>query len=351
MKVRVESRWNEAREAAAARAIGVRVRRQRIVRRVAVGTVAVSAIASAFGAALLLDRPQLEARKASPVIEPLVEAQEPERDHRMEFSDGSFAELDEARIDLEIDSEARIATHLTRGGARFEVVRNEARSFEVRTPHATVSVVGTVFSVRIDEANARTRVDVTRGHVVVASGAPDRHLRDGEGAWFTAAREIAVREAARAPDPPRERSWVALAREERFEDAYDALRATGGNARGADELWLAADSARRSGHAAEAVPYLERLVQEHAADGRAPLAAFTLGRVELQLGRASQAADAFARARSMAPAGSLAQDALAREALSRQRAGQGDRARTLAHEYLERYPNGRRAQEIRAILP
>jgi transmembrane sensor len=348
MSIRVTSRWNEAREEAAARGIAVRWRRRRIAKRAALagGLVAAAALASWIA----LDEPAIETAvrdRPSKIERPVAEprAEEP-RLQRIVFADGSTAEHTGATLELEADSRERISVRIGGGSARFDVVRNEARAFEVVSPHATVRVVGTIFTVRVDEAGARTRVDVARGHVVVTSRGEPADLREGQGDWFPRA----TAETARAEPERRERSWVALAREERFEDAYDALRASGGSARGADELWLAADSARRSGHAREAVPYLERLVNDHGSDGRAPLAAFTLGRVELGLGRDGRAADAFARARALAPSGSLAQDALAREIMSRSRAGQSDRARRLGLEYLERYPNGRRSAEVRRIV-
>jgi TolA-binding protein len=85
-------------------------------------------------------------------------------------------------------------------------------------------------------------------------------------------------------------------------------------------------------------------------DKRAPLAAFTLGRVLLEdLSQPGRAADAFRRAQQLAPKGPLASDALAREADAAQRAGQADRARQLAARYLELYPSGPQAQRLRKL--
>jgi transmembrane sensor len=106
--------------------------------------------------------------------------------------------------------------------------------------------------------------------------------------------------------------------------------------------------ARLSGHAALAVPRLERVLRAHASDSRAPLAAFTLGRTLLDsLGRPREAADAFARARRLSPGGALAQDALARDVGSWSRAGETGVARQRALEYLDKYPGGRREKAVR----
>jgi transmembrane sensor len=93
---------------------------------------------------------------------------------------------------------------------------------------------------------------------------------------------------------------------------------------------------------------LERVVAQHASDSRAPLAAFTLGRVLLdQLGRPHEAAQAFAAARRLAPGGALAQDALAREVESWSRAGEADFARARAQEFIRLYPTSRRKKAVR----
>jgi transmembrane sensor len=134
-----------------------------------------------------------------------------------------------------------------------------------------------------------------------------------------------------------------------YAEAYRSLVAAPGVAdASAEGLMLAADAARLSGHAAESVPYFRRLLRDHVTDARAPVAAFTLGRILLsELDRPGEAADAFALARRLAPAGALAPDALAREVEAAGRAGDHARARALAAQYLSRYPAGPRADAVR----
>ena len=110
------------------------------------------------------------------------------------------------------------------------------------------------------------------------------------------------------------------------------------------DLLLAADVARLSHHSGQAVTPLRRLLASFPGDPRAPLAAFTLGRVLLdELGRPREAAEAFARARS----GAMAEDALAREVEAWSRAGDSATARTRAELYLQLYPKGRRDRSVR----
>src|SRR5262249_27119293 len=138
--------------------------------------------------------------------------------------------------------------------------------------------------------------------------------------------------------------WKSLARDGAFEDAYGRLQSSAVKpASTVEELFLAADVARLSGHPAEAVPHLRRILAEHPGDPRVAISAFTLGRILLDdLGRPNEAATAFALARQAAPDGPLEEDALAREVEAWSRAGDTDRAADLAREYVAHHPDGHR---------
>ena len=69
----------------------------------------------------------------------------------------------------------------------------------------------------------------------------------------------------------------------------------------------------------------------------------------MELGRPREAAAAFAEARSLAPQGPFAEDALAREVEALQKAGASGEARERARDYLRLYPGGRRASAIKAF--
>src|SRR5262249_40185775 len=138
---------------------------------------------------------------------------------------------------------------------------------------------------------------------------------------------------------PTHARWKTLADEGDFDAAYAEMTRSGAPTLHdqPDELLMAADVARLSHHAADAVEPLGRLVRDHAHDPRAPLGAFTLGRVLLEeLGRPRAAAAAFLDVARLAPDGPLVPDALAREVEAWSRAGEVDRARARAEEYLRR---------------
>jgi transmembrane sensor len=172
------------------------------------------------------------------------------------------------------------------------------------------------------------------------------------------------REVAEAPKPghllqqrvlPRRQvaaaRWVALATEKRFDEAYGLLQKVPlRELDNPDDLMLAADVARQAGKPAEAVPFLERVLKDHPKELSAQLAGFSLGKVYLDsLGQPAQAAKTFAMVRSLAPAGGLAQDALAREVEAWSRAGDAARAHETAAEYVRLYPTGRRLSAVRDL--
>jgi len=145
--------------------------------------------------------------------------------------------------------------------------------------------------------------------------------------------------------------WVALAGEKRFGEAYGLLRQVPlAQLSDTDDLMLAADVARQAGRPERAVPFLERVVKEHAQEVSAQLAGFSLGKVYLDnLDQPALAAHQFAAVRAMAPGGGLAQDALAREVEAWARAGETSRARDGALEYVRLYPHGRRLAAVRDL--
>jgi transmembrane sensor len=260
-----------------------------------------------------------------------------------------------AKVERLEASATKQSMRLTAGKARFEVKPREKRNFEVRAGAVTVVVLGTSFVVAIESSGVHVQVE--RGHVRVSWAGGTRDLRGGEQAIFDSA-EAAVPTnldptPTPAPEPsaqrpPAQPSWRVLAEKGEYKEAYARLNAEGAAAvrNDPDDLWLAADVARLGGAPARAVPFLERLVKSHAGDSRAPLAAFTLGRVFDQLGRPREAAAAFAQARRT---GGLAEDALAKEVESWSRAGEPGLARERANEYIKRFPKGRRLKAVRSF--
>jgi transmembrane sensor len=264
---------------------------------------------------------------------------------------------------------------LARGSAVFEVRPGGPRRWTIECGLATVDVVGTRFSC-VRQAG-RLRVNVDRGTVLVrGERVPDRVRRLGagegidivdglaEGAPATPAPRPAgavpptpVPEAAEARDARAAAAgrgtagWRDLARDGRHREAFRALGADGVRREtrrlGVRDLLALADVARLSGHPADAVAPLERILAELAGDPQAPLAAFTLGRLELDaLSRPSDARAAFERALALGVPAGLREDARARLVEACARAGDRAAAVAAASAYAREFPGGRYARAI-----
>jgi transmembrane sensor len=276
------------------------------------------------------------------------------------LADGSQVSLlgPGSRVEVVQQSAQLVRTRLGAGAARFDVRHDAARVFEVESGDVKVRVLGTAFSVMRD--GGQTRVAVERGAVRIDWAGGEAFLSAGQSGLYPPP-------ASEAAPPPtvvepladlaqgvaeEATSWRKLAKRGAYVDAYEAMGpASSKSVRDEpSDLMMAADVARLSRHPAEATRFLARVSDGFPRDQRAPLAAFTLGRVLLEdLGQPARAADAFRRAYQLAPRGPLSSDALAREAEAAQRAGQLERARQAARRYVELYPDGPHARRLRKL--
>lgn len=110
------------------------------------------------------------------------------------LEDGSRVTLDAGSgLDVAFVADGR-EVRLIRGEALFQVAHDAARPFRVRVGEVTVTVLGTVFDLRLDDeavavavASGKVRVDGADGrHVELAPGQSLRADRRG-GAWSTSA--------------------------------------------------------------------------------------------------------------------------------------------------------------------
>lgn len=305
----------------------------------------------------------------------------------LSLDDGSRIALD-ARAALEVGAngpdrfEARV-----RGRAELTVRGGGPRRWTIHAGPASVRIEGG--RVVIAASEERTRIEVLEGQVLLeGEGLPLRALRAGERWEHDRApppveAAPAVSPAKPAPPPaagpakpaPRPRvttppvaspakpappakapAWQTLAAENKYREAYEALAPEGvappATARvSLEELIGRADVARLSGHPAEAIPILQRLLDEYPGDRRAGLAAFTKGRIHADaLGQPRAAAGAFELALRLGLPRSLAEDAHARAVESWLAAGDRDAAWTAAQRYEAQFPNGQHRERIRRWL-
>jgi transmembrane sensor len=281
------------------------------------------------------------------------------------LTDGSVVTpLDpDSRLLAKTVSPKLVELELLTGSAHFEVAPNREREFRVSAGRVAIVVVGTKFSVV--RQGERTAVAVQAGKVRVAWERGQQLLEPGERGTFPpveSASEVASAPERPTPEPeapamgPRPApphpapDWRTFARRGDFPAAYRMLhdKARPVTPASVDDLLLAADVSRQTGHAADSVPYLERALAAHEGDAGFAVVAFTLGRVRMaDLNDPAGAALAFAQARAVAPRGPLAEDALAREIEARSKSGDKAAAHALAEEYVKLWPSGSRLRAVR----
>jgi transmembrane sensor len=320
-----------------------RRRRRRTLRRIALAGAAAACVV--FMAAVQLQ--WLPSSTQPPAIARGMPALAPTSpiDRTVRLPDGSSAmPLDSgSEIAILVQTPAHVGLSLSRGSGRFEVAPRPERTFSVRAGDVTITVVGTAFSV--ERIADRVGVSVERGTVRVEWGLGSRLLTKGQSGWFPPLAAATVPEPKEVRRPVLPVVKVGKARTEEASPSPASAKAES-----AEDLLLAADSMRMAGHPAQGAEFLRRILREHHEDPRAPLAAFTLGRVLLmEMGRPQEAAAAFAEVRRLSPGGAFAEDALAREVEAWSQAGQPDRAQARAREYLHLYPGGRRAATVRSL--
>jgi transmembrane sensor len=287
---------------------------------------------------------------ASSTPQPLVngpEAPAPVDLQVLRLADGSSATALDSSTEMHIveDGTQYAALSLVRGRGRFNIVHRPNRPFEVRAGDVSVMVLGTTFSV--ERVADRVGVSVDKGTVRVQWRGGAAILQAGGEGWYpplpgleTQDREVATKRTLKSP----ERRVSVVARNE------IPVAAAPVKAETAEDLLAAADRARLAGRAAEGANLLRNLLRNQRNDPRAPLAAFTLGRMLLmELSQPLEAAFFFAEARRLSPRGALAEDSMAREAEALMQAGDSSLARSRAKEYLRLYPDGRRAAAVRMI--
>jgi transmembrane sensor len=264
--------------------------------------------------------------------EAIVAVDAPAAGTRLNMSDGSIVELSGgARFEPIESSASSFIAVLERGTASFDIRPGGPRRWQIECGLATVEVVGTRFSCA--RGADRLHVGVERGMVLVRGervANRARRLVAGEsldvlgataadttdlgntGSTNHAGNSDNAEPEAPAAEPAQPEhpgaagghngpSWRELARNGRHREAFATLGPQGirreAKRLGIADLFALADVARLSGHPSEAVAPLQRIVDGFAADPQAPLAAFALGRLQLDdLDQPRAAAASFSRA-------------------------------------------------------
>jgi len=275
-----------------------------------------------------------------------------------------------ARVALESKTKQRVLLRQRVGKVRYEIEKQTEREVVVLASGVEVTVVGTVFTVAIEDG--RVSVTVDEGAVIVRDGRRELQLGAGEDVTV-AARDGAKVEPEEAEEPvpeepveeplsepsiaPRRPGKIAAPEpepepeivEEVEEEAEEEPPTEGEKASPLDDLLEQVDEARKQGALREASSLLDRVADQFPGDPRAIPAMFTRGNVERALGNHGKAARAYERCWTLAPRGPLAEDARAEAAACWAKAGEHDRAAEAARRYLELYPGGTHAGRMRRL--
>jgi transmembrane sensor len=294
-------------------------------------------------------------------------AAEGARPVRVALSDGSALDVAPGGLIVPVELTARrVVLRLQRGTTRFAVRPGGPRRWVVEAGPARVEVIGTRFEVARGADGTHVRVE--EGKVEVhGAGLPGGLVQLTVGQEVTvptrAGAQATVRStpAAGTVEPPSGAAEAplpeaALAGEprrapvDRGSSAHTPPPAPT-PANGVEALLAEADRLRMAREHAAAARVLERVLNEHASDPRAGLAAFTLGRLREQaLADARGAATAYARALELGLSGPLAQSARGHLARTLFAAGLREEAAHAAREYLTRHPRGPDAAAMQALL-
>lgn len=315
--------WSEARTVEIRRRVGQTRRRRQLMR---LGATAVITIGFLIWALRPASTPHsVELHRTTPTT-PHVEP--PTNDRTLRLHDQSIARALDAATQLHVreDTQSRTVVEVVQGAAQFDVVRRPERLFRVDAGRVIVEVLGTLFTV--ERGLEQVTVSVQRGRVRVSWDGHFRELAAGERDSFPPVERRAISET-----PPLRHSSTDIKRAPRMSTRMPI--------RSASELLQAAAIARHSGSPQAAIAPLQELLRHHQTDARAPMAAFILGKLQLESTHQPQAAArSFALCQSLDLDGPLAEDALSREVKAWDLAGDRARAQSRAEIYLRRYPQG-----------
>lgn len=264
-----------------------------------------------------------------------------------------------SRVEVEHDRRDLVVIVVTEGAALFDVDHEEDRRFLVRAPPVEVEVVGTRFRVerRVDGAEVRVAVRVLEGVVQVRRPGEEPFALAAGESWMT---ETEPRAEAATPsptgatteEPARDAPARAAARRvgpraRPSEAEHEAERAA--EASDPESLFDQATALRRTGDVSRAASLYQRFYLENPRDPRAGLAAFEVGRLQLEVlrnpGAAAVAFRAVLRLDATAFRREIAMWYLVRIADD---AGRVDECRSMRERYLASFPEGVHAQMVRA---
>jgi tetratricopeptide (TPR) repeat protein len=286
------------------------------------------------------------------------------------LAEGTHIELDpRSQVQLLSSSPTSVQLALSGGSAHFNVAKKRSRRFSVRSGPVEVLVTGTQFRVTraASAMGDRVSVAVEEGTVEVHREGQERVSLHAGDHWSTfVERKVPARADVNAPTPSHEAEQAEnVVDEERAEpldepndeplvqrESHRRKHAHNEQPSEAEMLFERANVARRAGLLREAADLFDELVETHARDRHAALAAFELGRMRMDsFGDMKGAVSALERALSLDARRAFAEDALARLTLAYEALGDTKACNKARERYLARYPEGVHAQYLLGRCP
>ena len=307
------------------------------------------------------------------------------------FSDGSRVTLaPNTRVQVNRRSPTGATVVVERGSIKVDVVHRDATSWHVLAGPYDIRITGTRFDTDWDADSAALRIVMHEGHVVVTGcGAEIAEVDHGQSldrrcenaakspvvpapalslppvapqvtpsVIVEAARPAGQRAPSTAPAITRRSTEseasrrTALFRAGEVASIYESVAARFERAcsetTSATDLWVLAESARRTAHLSDAHHGWSELLRRFPASTEAQSAPFVLGRIAADGGDVKNAHDWFERAsRSGSPA--LRREALGRWMIAATSLGNTEEATAVARQYLRDFPAGPQAERAREL--
>jgi hypothetical protein len=353
----------------------------------------VAVLAAAAAAVLWLRTPEPDALVAhlGAAREPVtvgawVEAPASGQPLSLTFSDGTRIDMSPRTRMRVIEVDAHGAHVLLESGhAQVSVTPRPDASWRLSVGPFAVRVIGTRFDVRWDPEGDAFALELTHGKVALSGCVfgSEYMLRVGQAVDASCKRrrlnvhdlaepqvtallvpvptpasalaepepQPAARKHAPRSKPAENRDWRTLAAQGKHDEALAIARTADLADTPAEDLALLAETARHVGEVSTEEDALLLIRRRFAGTARAALAAFALGRLEFDKRHAHEkAARWFGIYLKEQSRGPLAREARGRLIEASLEAGDGDRARELAAEYLAGYPSGPHAALARGLL-
>ena len=292
-------------------------------------------------------------RVSHPAIElpRLAEGQLAEGPRMVQLADESVVELGADAV-LEVDAArpGQLEVRLQHGRARFKVTKNRARVFRVLAGTTEVRVVVSVEEGVVEVRRGEELKRLTRGTSWAVTEPPPVAHSDTEAAEPVVEEPESPRAQTKAPHRHVKRAPSPSAPREAASGGASTGLPPAPEGPSAEDLFRAAVDARRASRPHAAAQAWSDFLASFPDDPRAGLAAFELGRIEMDVSHdAPGALRALERAVALSPTAAFTEDAMARVVQLLDQRHDSGACKAARARYLARYAQGTYASSLSSL--